>query len=303
MASEVLLLDQSDIIKWTLVDEFFKYLDVKQTSSQTYMKGIRQFVKWIEVNGIKSPSREDVLAFRNHLKEHFKPSTTQTYIVALRRFFSWTSQNEKYPNIAQKVKGAKIPRGHKKDELPAEAIRLILNKIPQDDIVGKRDFAMISLMAKCGLRVCEVVRANVEDLRNGYLYIQGKGMDGKDDFVVVPERVENALRSYLSSVDGKDGQPLFMSLSNRNKQGRMTTINISRIVKTHLRKNGYNSNRITAHSFRHSAITLALGSGATLQQAQQLARHSNINTTMIYAHNITARNNPCTNLIDEAIGV
>jgi integrase len=46
------------------------------------------------------------------------------------------------------------------------------------------------------------------------------------------------------------------------------------------------SAKLTAHSLRHTAITLALVGGATVQQAQAMARHANINTTMIYAHNL-----------------
>jgi integrase/recombinase XerC/integrase/recombinase XerD len=44
--------------------------------------------------------------------------------------------------------------------------------------------------------------------------------------------------------------------------------------------------RLTAHSCRHSAVTFALLGGATVQEAQALARHSDINTTLIYSHNI-----------------
>ena len=161
-------------------------------------------------------------------------------------------------------------------------------------------------MVKCGLRICEVVRANVEDLRNGRLYIQGKGKDEKSEFVRIPQLVEIALRNYLVEikVKNKECMPLFVCLSNRNnkQQGRMTKRSISRIVKERLKKAGYDSERLTAHSLRHSAITLSLLSGATIQQAQQLARHTNINTTMIYAHNLTAENNPCVDLVEEAIG-
>ena len=46
------------------------------------------------------------------------------------------------------------------------------------------------------------------------------------------------------------------------------------------------SSRLTAHSLRHTAVTLALMGGATIQEARLLARHSSINTTLIYAHNI-----------------
>lgn len=63
------------------------------------------------------------------------------------------------------------------------------------------------------------------------------------------------------------------------------------IAKDALRKAGFDDPRLTAHSMRHSAKTLALLGGASLQQAQALARHLNINTTLIYSHNIDRVNN------------
>jgi integrase/recombinase XerD len=89
-----------------------------------------------------------------------------------------------------------------------------------------------------------------------------------------------------ASKSKKEKDPLFMSHSDRNYGGRLTTRSISRIVKDNLRRVGIDSHRLTAHSLRHTAITLALQAGASIQEAQALGRHANINTTMIYAHNI-----------------
>ena len=75
-------------------------------------------------------------------------------------------------------------------------------------------------------------------------------------------------------------------MSDRNRNRRLTTRSVSRIIKEHLREIGLDSPRLTAHSLRHTAITLSLQAGATIQEAQALGRHANINTTLIYAHNI-----------------
>jgi len=58
-----------------------------------------------------------------------------------------------------------------------------------------------------------------------------------------------------------------------------------------MRAAGFNSERLTAHSLRHTAGTLNLLHGGTIQETQQLLRHSNINTTMIYLHNLNRANN------------
>ena len=64
---------------------------------------------------------------------------------------------------------------------------------------------------------------------------------------------------------------------------------------------GYISSRLTAHSLRHTAITLALLAGQSIQDVQAFARHSSINTTTIYAHNVNRLDSRCESLIERAI--
>ena len=68
-------------------------------------------------------------------------------------------------------------------------------------------------------------------------------------------------------------------------------------MKNLLQRSGFDGDRMTAHSLRHTAVTMSLEAGATLQQVQQFARHSLIVTTQIYAHNLERLRNPCSNKI------
>ena len=81
----------------------------------------------------------------------------------------------------------------------------------------------------------------------------------------------------------------------------MTTRSISGIVKTRLKGAGFDSPRLTAHSLRHTAVTLSLLAGRDLAEVQQFARHSNIATTMIYNHSIEQAKNGCSEAIAQAI--
>lgn len=110
----------------------------------------------------------------------------------------------------------------------------------------------------------------------------------KDDFVVLTDAALQPIYDYLSTRDrrGKD-EPLFASLSTRTSGGRLSLRSIREISKEVMRSAGFDDDRLTSHSLRHTAITLALLGGASLQQAQQLARHSNINTTLLYSHNLS----------------
>ena len=157
-----------------------------------------------------------------------------------------------------------------------------------------------------GLRDIEVSRAKIEDIRNvgnsTVLYIQGKGRDEKTDYIKIQPEIEKAIREYLTTREILDtSEPLFISNSNHNKGGQLTTRSISRIVKTRLQAAGYDSDRLTAHSLRHTAVTLSLIGGKSLQETQQFARHSNIATTQVYAHNLDRAKNNCEEVIARAI--
>ena len=82
----------------------------------------------------------------------------------------------------------------------------------------------------------------------------------------------------------------------------MTARTVSRIAKTAMQGHGIDSPRLTAHSLRHTAVTLALLAGAPLQEVQAMARHRSINTTMIYAHNLNRMKAGAEHSIDELIG-
>lgn len=289
-----------------LYNRFIGYLDASPKTVQTYSRAIRQFMKYIAQNGIAQPTREDVIAFREELKTGHKPSTVQNYIIAVRLFFQWTEQERLYPNIAQHIKGATLSKDHKKDYLTSSQVKNVLGGIARDTVQGRRDYAIFALMVTGGLRDIEVHRANIEDLRtlgdSTVLYLQGKGREERTEYVKVPAEVEKAIRASLA--DRKDvagSQPLFISLSNNSKGERISTRSISGVVKTNLVNAGYNSERWTAHSLRHTAVTLALLGGNSLQEAQQFARHANIATTQIYAHNLDRAKNKCENTIANAI--
>lgn len=280
-----------------LFDRWTAYLDAAPKTLETYTRNIRPFAYFLKVNGITNPTRDDVISYRDQIKAKYKPSTVQAYTMAVKLFYQWTAQEGIYPNIAEKVKGAKLDNDHRKDYLTSKQVSKLFQSIDRTTLKGKRDYAIIALMITSGLRTIEISRANIEDMRNvadfTALYIQGKGHDEKNTFVKVAEPVEAAIRDYLTA-RGRAGssEPLFASDAHRNAGGRMTTRSISRIVKDNLKAAGFDSDRLTAHSMRHTAATLNLLNGGSIEETQQLLRHTNINTTLIYSHALErAKNN------------
>ncbi len=258
-------------------------------------------------NDINTPNRDDVIAFKKSLLDTgHKPATVALYLAAIKRFFAWTEQSGIYKNIARDVKAPKIDRGHKKDCFSGVQIKSILANMQRTNREGLRNYAMFALMINCGLRTIELARANIEDLRTSgdctLLYIQGKGRTSKTDFVKLSPQVEEAIRAYLKARGNvNESAPLFVSHSRRNSGQRLTTRTISGVAKKAMINAGYQSARLTAHSLRHTAITLALLKGLALADVQAFARHTSINTTMIYNHSVNRMTSQCEAVIADAI--
>jgi integrase/recombinase XerD len=288
------------------IDQFLASQDIKDSSKETYKRALRQFFTWIKDNGISSMNRDIILRYKAELKSRkLSPLSISIYIVAVRRFFEWAESMRYCPNIARGIKVTKKTQGFRKDSLTIDQIRNLFDSIEKISPIGKRDYALLNLLIRTGLRTIEVIRADIEDMRQqggeALLWIQGKGRDDKDQFVILTPETLRPIYDYLKSRKARKTGPLFMSASDRNYGKRLTTRTIRQIVKDRLRAIGIVSDRLTAHSLRHTCITLSLQAGATIQEAQALARHSSINTTLIYAHNIERLKNAPERKIDQLL--
>ena len=309
--SEIITIDRGEIRPQDITEELYTrwtaYIDASDKTIQTYTRDLRRMFRYFAEHGIRQPQREDIISYRESLKaEGLKPTTVQNYITAARLFFQWTEQERIYPNVAAHVKGAKLDREHKKDYLTTSQCKRVLGGIDRSTPTGLRDYAILALTITGGLRTIEVSRADIGDLRtlgdDTVLYIQGKGREEKAEYVRVSPPVEKAIRDYLRTRKDTDASaPLFSSTSNNSRGGRLSTRTISGICKGSMVEAGYNSERLTAHSLRHTAVTLSLLADKKLEEVQQFARHKNIATTLIYAHALDKAKNSCTDAISGAI--
>lgn len=286
------------IITAAIVARFEAYIDVREKSKTTYRTAIRQFLKWLQAQDITQPVREDIIQWRDELKETHKATTVQLYLTAVKILFQWLEQERLYPDIAKHIKSVRVEKGHKKDYLTSSQSHRVLECIDKCDdlLLHARNYAMIALMMTTGLRTIEVSRANIEDMRtvgdSTVLFIQGKGRDEKNEYVKIVPQVEAAIRDYLMKREAAAAdEPLFTTVSNNGKGKRVSTRTIRDAAKAAMKAAGYDSDRLTAHSLRHTAGTLALLNGSTIREVQQLLRHSNINTTLIYMHDLDRASN------------
>lgn len=296
-----------------LINDFMRWAQIGQTSFNTYLKALKQFFIYLHEHNITMPTNDDALSYAEYLKARLKPTTTQSYLNACKQFFKWCNQFGYYPNIMRYVKGAKIEMGNNptKNAMRLDQVQKILAQFnPNDnDIKSKRDYAIILLLASCGLRTIEVERINIGDITDNantsILWVQGKGRTDKNECVEIPTFVKNAIDDYLKYYPKdkqNDDAPLFVSVSNHGNCERITKNSISRICKTAMRNVGIENKH--AHGFRHFAITQAILNGADLTQVQQMARHKSISTTMIYNHAVERANNHCeTSVCNSILGI
>lgn len=307
-----------------LVEEWFEYIQkhsglVSAQSERAYRNAIKQALNYFAERGINilAATDDDVYSWLDYLKtaikivgeekrKKYSDNTIQMYFVAVRLFFSFL-YNENYiaKNPCEGMKaGVKIARDkHRRDYLSVKRAQELIAKMPAETEMQLRNRAIVSLMVTSGLRCCEVQKALYEDLRTAgdseVLYIQGKGHTSKDNYVKVAPAVGNMIRDYLK-VRFKGNEPhdrdyLFVSTSRNHatfdKDDELSTQAIRAIVKKAMQDIGFNDSRHTAHSLRHTAATLMLRSGEDLNNVKQVLRHSNIQTTMIYAHALEREKN------------
>jgi integrase/recombinase XerD len=293
--------DNSLFARWTA------YIDAAPKTVQTYTRAIKQFAGYMSDQSIATPTREDVISYREYLRDAGKkPTTIDAYLMAVKTFFKWTAAENLYPNIADRVKAEKLDNTFKKDYLTSRQAAALLKNIDRTTINGLRDYAILSLMITTGLRTISIIRANIEDIRTAgddmALYYQGKGHAERAQYVKLAPQVEDAIRAYLTARGEKNGAaPLFTSISHRNDGERMTTRSISRICKDRLKEIGIDSDRVTAHSLRHTAAVLNLMNGGTLEETRDLLGHTTTAITQNYTHMIQRANNHSENRIAAAV--
>jgi len=274
----------------TLIETFLSSKDLKLTSRIAYISAFKQFGIFLQKRSINNITEHDVKEYKEYLMgKKMSVFSVISNIRALKSLFSFLAVRGIYPNIAKDIKTPKSPRQFARDSLTREQAKSLINTTVGDDIIAKRNYAIINTLLRCGLRSIEIIRADVGDVRQSggvpVLWIHGKGRDSKDEFVVLTEEALAAIHGYMA-VRGKVSadDPLFISHSNHNHSGRLTTRSVRRMVKEHLAKSGIISSRLTCHSLRHTFATLAIANNAPLLAVQKAMRHANINTTTIYTH-------------------
>jgi integrase len=167
--------------------------------------------------------------------------------------------------------------------LPAGTVQQLLDHRERETPRGKRNYAVLLLLARLGLRACEIVALELDDIDwdNGRITIHGKS--GRVAQMPLPSDIGEAIASYL-----RFGRPCCtcrrVFLRHRAPvRGFAHSITVSTIVRRALIDAGIDSARKGAHLFRHTLATDLLRQEVSLDEIAELLRHQSPNTTALYA--------------------
>ncbi len=288
---------KTDLPILDLIDEFLENIDIRDASRRRYRENLKVFVVWMTKNSpdVRQPRRAEIINYKEYLIKSGKALTTiDTYMTPVRGFFKWLESEGIYENVAAGVHSPKRYHGYRKTYLQAQQVMQLLAAIDRSTIVGKRNFAIINLMVRTGLRCVEVSRMNWHDIlvrKKGYtLLIQGKGRLIKDRELNVTDDIMTPIFEYhieRREAEGID-HPLFVNHSYYMKEERISRLTISKIIKKYFRMINIDDKKMTAHSLRHTAAINAIKAGAKIPEVQSMLGHVNSQSTDIYLRALEA---------------
>jgi site-specific recombinase XerD len=167
--------------------------------------------------------------------------------------------------------------------LEPEAIQRVLGSCDRDQPTGRRDYAILLLLVRLGLRAGEVVALMLDDIdwRAGQITIAGKGL--LRDPMPLPTDVGQALARYLRQDRPACSSRQIFIRRWAPHRGFAHPSTVSTIARRALERAGLHPRSKGAHLFRHSLATGMLRQGGTLSEIGEVLRHRTPNTTEIYA--------------------
>ncbi|MBU2115075.1 MAG: tyrosine recombinase XerC [Gammaproteobacteria bacterium] len=230
----------------------------------------------------------------NQLKQHIislrrsgaKPRTIALKVAALRSFYRFLqAQGQRSDNPAQYLSVPKAARSLPKN-LNVDQLNHLLSFDSKDDILACRDKAMLELFYSSGLRLEELVNADLRDIdwQQQLLRVTGKG--SKQRIVPVGKIALAALTDWLkqrpaftAKLPEQDANALFISMQHK----RISARHVRERVQLWAKQQGLNQH-VHPHMLRHSFASHMLESSQDLRAVQELLGHANLSTTQVYTH-------------------
>lgn len=269
---------------------FYEYLEYERRYSlntvAAYQRDLELFCSLTELDEPVQATAEVVKRFVAKLHERgLSARSIARHLSSLRTYFKYCKRDN--PSLADPTAAVKAPKPQRKlpKNLDVDRAAALFKSESPDDPLALRDLAMLELLYGSGLRLAELVDADIPDLdmENGFIRILGKG--NKERVVPLGTACVDALEAYLQATpDAQTSLPrtqgaIFIARGNRRISPRTVQTRLKRWGQTHL-----GTSELHPHMLRHSFASHLLESSGDLRAIQELLGHADISTTQIYTH-------------------
>jgi integrase/recombinase XerD len=274
-----------------LLQQYTEYLQEQRglawETRKSYRRETRRFLAERFPSGSPGVSDLDAAQVREYVlscAQAGERGRTKVVAKTLRSFLSYLYQHDEIPiALSAAVPTVPAPPASLPGSLSPEQVREMLDTCERDTVAGQRDYAILLLAARCGLRAGEMAALRLEDFdwRAGELTIRGKG--GQLDRLPITPDVGEAVSTYLR--DGRPRSPsqhVFLRLIPPYL-GFTHASTVSCVVRRALERAGLDPPRKGVHLLRHSLAREMLRRDTSLTQIAQILRHRSTATTEIYA--------------------
>lgn len=217
-----------------------------------------------------------------HQRDALKPRSLSLRIAALRGLYRYLQQQQLCEhNPAEYLKAPKASKLLPKN-LDVDQMERLLDFTDGDDTLAARDKAMLELFYSSGLRLDELVNANIGDIQWHDALIKVRGKGNKQRILPIGRLAQQALKHWLTlrpALIAEDADALFLSVQKR----RISHRQVRQRVGLWAQKQGLDQH-LHPHMLRHSFASHLLESSGDLRAVQELLGHANLSTTQVYTH-------------------
>lgn len=261
-----------------------------------YNEKLKNYIKWMDKNklNVYRAKEIDVERYLDYCMQNGdKAKTRNNKLFAIKSFYKYLAREGVVRrNPAMHIEALEIGQPNTPNYLDENEVLKLINHLGKRNY--KRNLAIIMFGAILGLRRCEIVGLNIQDVVNGRLRVVGKG--NKERWVTVSDKVMGLLDDYLLIRPESKSNALFLSEQKERLKPESINAFLSDIQKKAGLKTG-------VHILRHTAATMTYKAVQDIYAVQKLLGHNDIKTTEIYTHITNERNkeviesNPLNNII------
>ncbi|HWR97058.1 MAG TPA: tyrosine-type recombinase/integrase [Candidatus Methanoperedens sp.] len=267
-----------------------RIFDHQPSGTEANARDLQVFSRYLEERSVRRISGETLLNFVTHLREardngagaiNRKIASIRSYVRYLR--FAQVAGAEKFP--IESLGRARQPYAGPVQTLEPQEVPRLFRGLDTHSVLGLRDFVLLSLLYRLGLRLGEALRITLEDvdLERQLLHVHGKGRRERTLPLVadLPEILENWLLVRQKLRNAERLPALFISKKGHRLSGRTAQENLQKIVA---RAGTFSIEKITPHTLRHAFASHAIEGDANLIVLKAVMGHASIKSTELYLH-------------------